>query len=106
MNPEHEAIIKAWEQTHRPKSSRSKLRDYDMLIIQKITEGYTQQAIAELLNALGCTTSHQNLSRYLKKRLGLSKQGSTTPAQSEKNKTSETTHTSGFSRIKEMMQDS
>jgi hypothetical protein len=80
------------------------LGEHDTLIIQKITEGYTQQSIAELLNALGCTTSHQNLSRYLKKRLGFSRQGSSTPARSS-SKFSETAHTSGFSRIKEMMQD-
>jgi predicted transcriptional regulator len=105
MYPEQEAIIKAWEQIHRPKSSRSKLRDYDTLISQKIEQGYTQQAIANLLNALGCTTSHQNLSRYLKKRLGHSEKDVRSTASSSKAKPQEDIHISGYARIKKMMQE-
>lgn len=66
QNMDHASIIEAWEQTHRPKRSRSRLSDHDTLIRQKIDEGYTQQAVVDLLSALGCRTTHQNISRYLK----------------------------------------
>ena len=61
------SIIEAWEKTHKPKHSRSRLSDHDGLIRTKIEEGYTQKAIVELLDVLGCITTHQNLSRYLKR---------------------------------------
>lgn len=61
------SIIEAWEKTHKPKRSRSRLSDHDRLIRSKIDVGYTQKAIVELLSALGCITTHQNLSRYLKR---------------------------------------
>lgn len=62
-----DAIIREWEQSHRPRKKWSRLNEFDGLIRQKIDEGYTQQAVVELLEKLGCYTSHQNLSRYLKR---------------------------------------
>lgn len=101
INADQEAIIREWEQTHTPSRSRSRLKDYDAQIRQKIDEGYTQQAVTELLAALGCKTSHQNLSKYLKKH-GLS----TVKVQKNEPSSSAASLKSGFSQLKQGMRGS
>ncbi|MDP3587257.1 MAG: hypothetical protein Q8R58_04325 [Sulfuricurvum sp.] len=101
LNDDQEAIIREWEQTHTPSRSRSRLGNYDAQIRQKINEGYTQQAITELLSALGCKTSHQNLSRYLKKNAD-----STAKMQKNETDTSKAPFKSGFSELKQGMRGS
>lgn len=108
QNIDHASIIEAWERTHCPKHSRSRLGDHDVLICQKIDEGYTQQAVAELLSELGCPTTHQNLSRYLKRKskevtrpAGKSSDGTTISS----TKIEAPKHMSDFSQIKEKMGD-
>jgi transposase len=101
LNDDQEAIIREWEQTHTPSRSRSRLGNYDAQIRQKINEGYTQQAVTELLSALGCKTSHQNLSRYLKKNAD-----STAKIQKNETDTSKASFKSGFSELKQGMRGS
>jgi hypothetical protein len=103
----HASIIKAWEQTHLPKRSRSRLSDYDILIHKKIEEGYTQQAVVDLLSALDCPTTHQNLSRYLKCNPKVSSDHSKKTVEhsaTNATKVEKTKPTSGFSQMKEKMQ--
>lgn len=69
VSTDQEAIIREWEKTHRPSKHKSCLTRFDALIRKKIEAGYTQQSVAELLTSLGCSTTHQNLSRYLKKHM-------------------------------------
>jgi hypothetical protein len=99
----HASIIEAWERTHRPKRSRSRLSDYDTLIRQKIEEGYTQQAVVDLLFDLDCPTTHQNLSRYLKRNPKVSSDHSKKSVEHSTN-VERTRPTSGFSQMKEKMQ--
>jgi hypothetical protein len=96
---DYEAIIREWEKTHRPSAHKSKLDEYDILIREKIEKGYTQQAIAELLCSLGCQTTHQNLSRYLKKH---SKKNNTSTKPSIKN---DDDAKSGFSTLRQNIRD-
>ena len=62
----HDEIIAHWEKSHKTKKHRSRLSDYETIIREKIVSGYTQQSIAELLSRLGCMTTHQSISHYLK----------------------------------------
>jgi len=99
ISTDEEAIIRQWEQTHHPNTHKSRLDRYDILIREKIEAGYTQQAVAELLTALGCSTTHQNLSRYLKKHMqnrNSTRQESGTSTSSSK---------SGFGTLKEHIRD-
>lgn len=94
-----EAIIREWEKTHRPSKRKSCLNRFDTLIREKIEAGYTQQSVAELLCTLGCSTTHQNLSRYLKKHMpnrNITRQESGTSTSSSK---------SGFGTLKEQIRD-
>lgn len=99
VSTDQEAIIREWEKTHRPSKRKSCLTRFDALIREKIEAGYTQQAVAELLCSLGCSTTHQNLSRYLKKHIlnhGNSKKESIKPVTESK---------SAFSDLKSKIRD-
>ncbi len=99
VSTDQEAIISEWEKTHRPSKRKSCLNRFDALIREKIEAGYTQQAVAELLCSLGCSTTHQNLSRYLKKQMpnrnSTRKESSTSTSSSK----------SGFGTLKEQIRD-
>lgn len=99
LSQEQEAIIREWEKTHRPNKRKSALNRFDDLIREKIEAGYTQQSVAELLCSLGCSTTHQNLSSYLKKQM---------PSHNPKRKesgTSASASKSSFSDLKNKIRD-
>jgi arginine repressor len=102
MTAEQETIIKAWEETHCPQKKRSRLSEFKILISQKIDEGYTQQSVVDLLVALGCQTTHQNLSRYLKKHDSKGKKA----VQFNGDNKAQSSQKSAFSELKQKMRDS
>lgn len=102
MTPEQEVILREWEQAHYPRKKCSRLSEFDKLIRQKIDEGYTQQVVVDLLEALGCKTSHQNLSRYLKKHHSSGKK----TAQVNSDNQLQSSQKSTFGELKQKMRDS
>lgn len=99
LSEDHEAIIREWEKTHRPNKRKSALHMFEALILEKIEAGYTQQAVAELLCSLGCTTNHQNLSRYLKKH------NANRPAVKQKSSNTTSSSKSSFSELRNQIRD-